>query len=130
MSDHFDEKASDIEKTSLGEKHYAQGAASHDVRVVDGSTSDPHMHRALKGRQVSMIAIAGTIGTGLFLGSGKAIANGGPVGAVIGYTIVGCLVGMMMYCLGEVCFHFLFVEASVLIMVADDVLRSFRWRFH
>jgi amino acid transporter len=37
----------------------------------------------------------------LFLGSGKAIANGGPVGAVLGYLIVGCLVGCMMYCLGE-----------------------------
>lgn len=48
-----------------------------------------------------MIAIAGTIGTGLFLGSGKALANGGPVGALLGYLIVGILVGMMMYSLGE-----------------------------
>jgi amino acid transporter len=48
-----------------------------------------------------MIAIAGTIGTGLFLGSGKAISNGGPVGALIGYTFVGLLVGCMMYSLGE-----------------------------
>ncbi|KAJ7777912.1 amino acid permease/ SLC12A domain-containing protein [Mycena maculata] len=60
-----------------------------------------HMHRSLKGRQVSMIAIAGTIGTGLFLGSGKALANGGPVGALLGYLIVGILVGLMMYSLGE-----------------------------
>ncbi|KAH8822780.1 amino acid permease/ SLC12A domain-containing protein [Flagelloscypha sp. PMI_526] len=67
----------------------------------NGSTDDPHMHRALKGRHVSMIAIAGTIGTGLFLGSGKALANGGPVGAVLGYLIVGMLVGLMMYALGE-----------------------------
>lgn len=57
--------------------------------------------RDLKARHVSMIAIAGTIGTGLFLGSGSALANGGPVGFFMGYTIVGCLVGMMMYCLGE-----------------------------
>lgn len=74
---------------------------AHDDRVADGSTDDPHMHRALKGRHVSMIAIAGTIGTGLFLGSGRALANGGPVGAVLGYTFVGCLVGLMMYSLGE-----------------------------
>lgn len=39
-----------------------------------------------------MIALAGTIGTGLFLGSGKAIANGGPLGALMGYTFVGVLV--------------------------------------
>lgn len=57
--------------------------------------------RDLKARHVSMIAIAGTIGTGLFLGSGAALANGGPVGFFLGYLIVGCLVGMMMYCLGE-----------------------------
>ncbi|KAJ6481540.1 amino acid permease/ SLC12A domain-containing protein [Mycena vitilis] len=60
-----------------------------------------HMHRSLKGRQISMIAIAGTLGTGLFLGSGKALATGGPVGAVLGYLIVGLLVGLMMYSLGE-----------------------------
>ena len=42
-----------------------------------------------------------TLGTGLFLGSGKALANGGPVGAVLGYLIVGLLVGLMMYSLGE-----------------------------
>lgn len=57
--------------------------------------------RDLQARHVSMIAIAGTIGTGLFLGSGAALANGGPVGFFLGYTIVGCLVGMMMYGLGE-----------------------------
>ncbi|KAM0525353.1 hypothetical protein ACHAPE_000053 [Trichoderma viride] len=57
--------------------------------------------RDLKPRQVSMIAVAGTIGTGLFLGSGAALVNGGPVGFFLGYTIVGCLVGMMMFCLGE-----------------------------
>lgn len=48
-----------------------------------------------------MIAIAGTIGTGLFLNSGAALALGGPVGAWLGYTLMGILVGMMMYCLGE-----------------------------
>ncbi|KAJ6460688.1 amino acid permease/ SLC12A domain-containing protein [Mycena vitilis] len=72
------------------------------VRVLESEHAHSgHMHRSLKGRQVSMIAIAGTIGTGLFLGSGKALANGGPVGALLGYTIVGSLVGLMMYSLGE-----------------------------
>jgi amino acid transporter len=89
--DHY-EPGKDIEKTS------SQGGYVTDA--VHGE-DDPHMHRKLKGRHISMIAIAGTIGTGLFLGSGKAVANGGPVGAVLGYTIVGCLVGAMMYSLGE-----------------------------
>ncbi|GFZ50374.1 hypothetical protein JCM24511_08131 [Saitozyma sp. JCM 24511] len=57
--------------------------------------------RDLKPRHVSMIAVAGTIGTGLFLGSGASLVNGGPVGFFLGYAIVGSFVGMMMYCLGE-----------------------------
>ncbi|WWC88923.1 uncharacterized protein L201_003838 [Kwoniella dendrophila CBS 6074] len=57
--------------------------------------------RDLKPRVVSMIAIAGTIGTGLFLGSGAALAKGGPVGFWLGYVFVGLAVGCMMMCLGE-----------------------------
>ncbi|KAJ7505782.1 amino acid permease/ SLC12A domain-containing protein [Mycena galericulata] len=72
------------------------------VRVLASENAHSgYMHRSLKGRQVSMIAIAGTIGTGLFLGSGSALANGGPVGALLGYLIVGGLTGLMIYSLGE-----------------------------
>lgn len=39
-----------------------------------------------------MIALAGTIGTGLFLSSGKAIVRGGPLGAFLGYLFTGILV--------------------------------------
>ncbi|KAJ7067402.1 amino acid permease/ SLC12A domain-containing protein [Mycena amicta] len=78
-----------------------KAAIIDDSDVVHGGEDGGHMHRSLKGRQVSMIAIAGTIGTGLFLGSGKALANGGPVGSLVGYLIVGILVGLMMYSLGE-----------------------------
>lgn len=94
MSDEKSLSNSDLEKHQVA-------PTTEDERVAAEDTTDPHMHRALKGRHVSMIAIAGTIGTGLFLGSGKAIASGGPVGAVLGYFIVGMLVGLMMYSLGE-----------------------------
>lgn len=43
-------------------------------------------------RHIQMIALAGTIGTGLFLGSGKAITYGGPLGALPGYSLTGALV--------------------------------------
>jgi AAT family amino acid transporter len=39
-----------------------------------------------------MIAIGGTIGTGLFLGTGKSLATGGPASMLIGYAIVGGIV--------------------------------------
>ncbi|KAE9968107.1 hypothetical protein BLS_006015 [Venturia inaequalis] len=38
-----------------------------------------------------MIAIAGMIGTGLFLASGQAIATAGPVGALFGYMAMGLI---------------------------------------
>jgi amino acid transporter len=53
----------------------------------------------MEQRHMQMIALAGTLGTGLFLGSGKAIAHGGPAGALIAYAHVGTIV----YCMCERC---------------------------
>jgi AAT family amino acid transporter len=57
--------------------------------------------RRLSARQVQMIAIGGTIGTGLFLGTGKALATGGPASMLIAYIICGGIVFVTMLCLGE-----------------------------
>ncbi|KAI3317642.1 amino acid permease/ SLC12A domain-containing protein [Xylariaceae sp. AK1471] len=45
--------------------------------------------QGLHQRHVQMIALAGTLGTGLFLSSGQAIQRGGPLGALLGYSIMG-----------------------------------------
>ncbi|KAI5296671.1 hypothetical protein KEM52_002078 [Ascosphaera acerosa] len=45
--------------------------------------------RDLSARHINMIALAGMIGTGLFLGSGESIARAGPAGALIAYIIMG-----------------------------------------
>ncbi|EPQ57673.1 hypothetical protein GLOTRDRAFT_74590 [Gloeophyllum trabeum ATCC 11539] len=60
-----------------------------------------HLHRGLSARQVQMIAIAGTIGTGLFLGTGKSLAQGGPASMLICYAIVGFIVYVTLLLLGE-----------------------------
>lgn len=39
-----------------------------------------------------MIAIGGAIGTGLFMTSGGAIHDAGPLGALLGYAIIGVMV--------------------------------------
>ncbi|ESZ91145.1 putative amino acid permease [Sclerotinia borealis F-4128] len=60
-----------------------------------------NLARSLSARQVQMIAIGGTIGTGLFLGTGKSLATGGPASILIAYLIVGFIVMLTMLSLGE-----------------------------
>ncbi|KAL3417547.1 Dicarboxylic amino acid permease 3 [Phlyctema vagabunda] len=63
-------------------------------------TSDD-ARRGLEQRHIQMIALAGAIGTGLFLGSGKAISRAGPLGAFMGYSFVGVLVSAVMLSIAE-----------------------------
>jgi AAT family amino acid transporter len=87
--------------------------ADHD-KDIEGSNPDvpfafhaehpilaDKLARKLSARQVQMIAIGGTIGTGLFLGTGKSLAKGGPASMLIAYLIVGGIVMLTMLALGE-----------------------------
>lgn len=79
--------------------------ASSNVHILaDGSEHRivaDRLERKLSARQVQMIAIGGTIGTGLFLGTGKSLATGGPASMLIAYVIVGAVVFLTMLSLGE-----------------------------
>ncbi|KAH9919190.1 amino acid permease-domain-containing protein [Epithele typhae] len=55
----------------------------------------------LSRRHIGMISIGGVIGTGLFLGSAEALKNGGPIGSLIGYMIVGSMVFCLCVSVGE-----------------------------
>jgi lysine-specific permease len=59
------------------------------------------LRRRLRSRQLSMIAIGGCIGTGLFLASGLAIHQAGPGGALLAFAIMGLMVYFLMTSLGE-----------------------------
>ncbi|WP_316669153.1 amino acid permease [uncultured Propionibacterium sp.] len=61
---------------------------------------DAGYDRALKNRHLQMIAIGGSIGTGLFLGAGGRLAQGGP-GLAIAYAICGVFAFLMVRALGE-----------------------------
>ncbi|KAL9057266.1 MAG: hypothetical protein Q9162_002470 [Coniocarpon cinnabarinum] len=67
----------------------------------DASAHGPALARRLSARQVQMIALGGTIGSGLFLGTGKSLSTGGPASLLIGYAIIGVLVYFVMLSLGE-----------------------------
>jgi amino acid transporter, AAT family len=74
-----------------------KNAAIEEQHVV----LEDKLARKLSARQVQMIAIGGTIGTGLFLGTGKSLATGGPASMLIAYAIVGGIVFVTMMSLGE-----------------------------
>jgi amino acid transporter len=57
--------------------------------------------RVLHERHINMIAFSGTIGNGLFLGSGRSLASAGPGGAVLAYVLMGTVISSVISCLGE-----------------------------
>src|SRR5436853_583229 len=87
------------------DKAYRRGG-----QMIDGGSSfdniierERGLRRQLSARRLTMIAIGGAIGTGLFLGSGFAISLAGPavlvsyaVGAVIALLLMGCLAEMTL----------------------------------
>lgn len=58
------------------------------------------LRKGLKQRHLTMIAIGGVIGAGLFVGSGVVINDAGP-GAFLTYGVTGVLIIMVMRMLGE-----------------------------
>lgn len=64
------------------------------------SGPDTGLQAGLKNRHLSMIAIGGVIGAGLFVGSSSGIATAGP-GILLSYALVGTLVVLVMRMLGE-----------------------------
>ncbi|MFF8290311.1 amino acid permease [Streptomyces sp. NPDC016309] len=72
----------------------------HDGSEAAESASGEGYQRGLGARQIQMIAIGGAIGTGLFLGAGKAISKAGP-SLILAYAIAGLVIFFIMRALGE-----------------------------
>jgi amino acid transporter len=90
---HEQEQYNDVE-TSLSHRN-------HEGDFVT-QLENNNLARGLRQRHIQMIAIAGAIGTGLFLGLGGSIQTGGPLGALLGYATVGLIVCAVQFALGEV----------------------------
>jgi amino acid transporter len=67
-------------------------------QVISGGTDDPEelerrlkdspmLQQKMKPRHLQMIAVGGSIGTGLFIGSGSALSRGGPAGILIAWIL-------------------------------------------
>jgi amino acid transporter len=93
-----------------------------DVEAAAQRTADSPLARRLKGRHLQMIAIGGSIGekhpanitlflnpdadyrkkgTGLFVGSGKALSTGGPASLLIAFSLIGFMLYCTVHALGE-----------------------------
>lgn len=70
------------------------------IEYTDLATNADGTKRGLKKKHVQMIAIGGTIGTGLFLGAGNSIAKTGP-SILLVYAILGAFFFLMMRGIGE-----------------------------
>ncbi|KAJ9268130.1 hypothetical protein DTO212C5_5818 [Paecilomyces variotii] len=90
------DQGADIEKQAPHQESVLSSEHAPQEHVVADKLA-----RKLTARQVQMIAIGGTIGTGLFLGTGKSLATGGPASMLIAYAIVGGIVFVTMLSLAE-----------------------------
>lgn len=99
-------QGSDLEKVSSSNGgHGAAKIAGHDgedmhIRGLETS-AESSLHRGLKARHITMIAIGGALGTGLIIGTGAALADAGPGSLFIAYTFIGAIVFLVMAALGE-----------------------------
>ncbi|MFD0704680.1 amino acid permease [Alloscardovia venturai] len=93
----------------MADRHSRQGnqdnhSLQSDLKTVDHLDQHNQMERGLKNRHVQFIAIGGTIGTGLFLGSGESIALTGP-SIVFVYIAVGLFMFILMRAIGELMYR-------------------------
>lgn len=66
--------------------------------------SDQKLKSSLKTRHIVMLSLGGAIGSGLFLGSGQAIAAAGPA-VLISYILAGLMLYVVMYGVGQMVIH-------------------------
>jgi len=99
-----DSRGGDLEKVSSGGvgdgKIAGHDGADLHIRGLE-TAEGTALHRGLKARHITMIAIGGALGTGLIIGTGAALADAGPGSLFIAYTFIGAIVFLVMAALGE-----------------------------
>lgn len=89
------------------DQQYEKGADGRDTtsrsdgEIQDAPQDANELKRGFKPRHVNMFAIAGSIGTGLIIGSGSALAAGGPGSIFIAYLLMGTCVFFVMTAFAE-----------------------------
>jgi yeast amino acid transporter len=107
-----------------GEIYDTHMASKDDEESLTHMATTDKLSRQLKKRHMQMIATGGTIGTGLFIGSGSALATGGPLGLLLGFVVVASMVFCVVHALGELAV--MFPVSGILISTRPD---HERWIF-
>jgi amino acid permease len=88
------------------------------------------LHRALKSRHLQFIAIGGSIGAGLFIGCGKALAIGGPASLLIAFSVVSIMLFCVMHALGELAAVYPISGNSIKTVLTGRILLRFLIEIH
>lgn len=78
-----------------------QTESQHEGQAQGTELHDENLKRGFKPRHVNMFAIAGCFGTGLIIGSGQSLENGGPGSLLIAYCLLGPAVYFIMTAFAE-----------------------------
>ncbi|KAL4983169.1 amino acid permease/ SLC12A domain-containing protein [Aspergillus falconensis] len=74
---------------------------STEIGHVRETGNSDHLQRRLGNRQIQLIAIGGSIGTGLFINIGMGLAKGGPASLLIGLIVLCCFMALINSCTAE-----------------------------
>ncbi|KAJ9476812.1 General amino-acid permease GAP1 [Pseudozyma hubeiensis] len=102
--DGFKPEVTDESASDSAPAYAEKDSKDYESNAVAGF-KDPNgeggLKRRLTGRHVQFIALGGSIGTGLFIGSGGALATGGPGFLMIDFILIGIMLLMVVMALGE-----------------------------
>ncbi|KAK2788447.1 hypothetical protein FQN53_003593 [Emmonsiellopsis sp. PD_33] len=86
-------------ETEAAESSVESGAEKGDSHLL--SLNSQHLHRKLGVKEVQLFALSAAIGTGIFVGIGKALPKAGPAGLLIGFLIWGTCMLAVNECYAE-----------------------------
>lgn len=93
----YDDSSRESSSRIIEEKGIGLGEAADTYGDLRAAEEYGYVTRGLKSRHIQFIALGGTIGTGLFLGIGRAFTQAGPLSLLLGYSFTGFAVYAMVY---------------------------------
>lgn len=91
---------------TIEEKPDEESASLNDIERANAATAKITLQQKLSNRHIQMIALGGSVGTGLLIGSGGSLLEGGPAALIIAWGLVGTMVFCTVHSLGELCVAF------------------------